>query len=1716
MKKTMLRLLVVLFIITTTMCLTTVTTFATEFERDIVQINNGWKFKFNQGSSFGTDIDDSAWAQVDLPHTWNAEDGVDSGSNYARGKGMYRKTVTIPAEFEGKRIYIAFKGVNAVSTLYIDGELVPFVMDDGTTGSSHKGGYTQFRYDITDLVTPGASHIFAVCADNTRYEWIAPIDADFTFYGGIYRDVELIAVAPIHFDLLDNGSDGLYISALKNTDEEWTVTIKTTITNDTDLQKTVGLSTVIREPEVFESIEGIDQSLTAFDEASMTGTAILAEESIPVILEPYEKKVVTRTYSVTNPRLWNGTADPFRYFVTTTITEGSAVLDRVSDHFGFRTYYADANNGFFLNGVSYPLRGVSRHQDFDGVGNAINTQMQDTDLAILVELGANTVRLAHYPHCDYFYDLCDRYGIVVWAETPFISYIGGTGDYGAFDENRTLFFQNVKTQFVELIRSQYNHPSIFFWSIQNEVDIPYDSLMKNIMEKELYPLVKAEDPSRLATFATFHEQGFSWKADLVGLNFYPAWYGYEVQDFTTEVLRYHRLYPDLILGISEYGAGGSPSQHTEGIHRPEPFGDPFHPEEYQTYVHENIARQIYSGQLDFLWATYVWNLFDFGSDKRCEGDRFGINDKGLVTFDRSLKKDAFYVYKAIWSAEPFVHLQRKRFETRDCGNIIVKASSNCDTLSITVNGQPFGSPIINDGIGQFAWENVPLNMGENTVTLTGVKDDVTYTDTVVWTRVPSDNVGISSSSLKIDNAKKSIVLRTAVTVESIGSLVKTDSLGATLSVLSPDKTTVITSGGITPRMYLRVTSESGAATADYQFVSNNIAFNKTVVAEGKNYNDFTDGKTSAITLNSFGLSKQLTVLLERPYYVTNLHLFTKYADCQYTVSVSTDGVNYRTISHTKTTSNTKTVLGLGGVEAKNIRIDIIAPESIISLSEIEVDGWNFDGTDYSVHEGKRLIVTNTGTNQVPDGVFLESLDITGNCIFEIERNSSVFYISDGDKLKLSDPSGSIIYYTICTGNDCTNNHSNNIALGKPLKISDNGQSGRLPKYINDGIIGNSSNDISRWQASSSSYPQWVIIDLGDVYSIEKYNLTTFAAAYNDRYYGYKVYSGTDEDNFTLIHDMSSNKNQSGIHSKSFTSTYGRYIKLEITNSSKGSAGIYEFEIYGSVAEAIPTDLDVKYKKVILGVDSTEKISLEIIPGHAEPPVDIVYNSLDNSIATVNSDGIITGVSKGNTTINLSSASLGKSIDIAVTVSDKHNLSVNRPIITHTNPDQSSSVSIKNFNDGSIETRWQGGQSASASNPTIITVDLEKQCTITDFEASFFNPENRVHYYEILVSTDNQTYTTAVNNLNNSSYNMKTYTHRLSEPVTARYVQLKITGQSAGSTPGVMEFSVYGESKEIEITCASFDKEFICMAVGEEYTPIITIAPNTANPDGLIWNSTNPSAVTAVNGVITAVGLGNAQISVSNSSGKILDTIDVFSESKKNLSIGKKVIDYDDYGYLHEPGTGYKNTVENLTDGMIPSDNLNFPRWHFNDRNTHYAVIDLEKIYKISDVKMYFFYYTQRAYGYEISVSVDGTNYTTVLSKLDNDKMGIQSETFNIPVYARYVRLDVTAPTNKPGSTTGVYEFSIYGEELSGDSMDYCSIYSDTAHQAANIIFASYYQNKLLSVKVLENASIASGNNIVIIPDALVKDTADTIKVMVWKPFTTLEPILDVKTISLDN
>ncbi len=546
---------------------------------------------------------------VTLPHTWNAVDGQDGGNDYYRGTCSYSKTFARPA---GERIFLEINGAAHRSVVSLNGKEL----------ARHDGGYSRFRVELTDALRGENELVISVDnADNTE---VYPQKADFTFYGGLYRSVNLIAVPEEHFELLKDGTPGIKVTPVVDLEAKRAV---------------VTVETWHNAKEVIITLNG-------------------------------ETKTVERCaeFVIENVHLWDGLDDPYLYTVSAKLASG----DEISARFGCRVFSCDPEKGFFLNGRSYPLRGVSRHQDLKGKGNALSYDDHAADMAIIRELGANTLRLAHYQHAQEFYDLCDENGIVVWAEIPYITMHMQNGRQNTLDQMR------------ELITQCYNHPCIAVWGLSNEITAA-SAVNEELLENHrlLNELCHRMDPTRLTTMANVFmletDSPILEIPDINSYNLYFGWYLGELEQTDEFFDEYHAKYPDRVIGFSEYGADANPAFHSS---RPEK-GD--YSEEYQAMYHEHMLNMI--EQRPYLWATHVWNLFDFAADGRDEGGKHGENQKGLVTFDRSLRKDAFYLYKAAWNkTEPFVHLCGKRYVNRCEEQTEIKVYSNRGEVSLYVDG----------------------------------------------------------------------------------------------------------------------------------------------------------------------------------------------------------------------------------------------------------------------------------------------------------------------------------------------------------------------------------------------------------------------------------------------------------------------------------------------------------------------------------------------------------------------------------------------------------------------------------------------------------------------------------------------------------------------------------------------------------------------------------------------------------------------------------------------------------------------------------------------------------------------------------------------------------------------------------------------------------------------------------------------------------------------
>ncbi|MBQ2827923.1 MAG: glycoside hydrolase family 2 protein [Clostridia bacterium] len=585
------------------------------------------------------------WYWVNLPHSWNAIDGQDGGNDYFRGTCLYAKTFDKMDLPETDRYYLEIKGANSSADVYVNGKNL----------AHHDGGYSTWRVDITDSLQ--RDNIIVIAVDNSPSQEVYPQVADFTFYGGLYRDVNLICVNNSHFDLDYYGGPGIKVTP-EICGKDAKVEAEVYLTNAKENQ-------VIRY--VISDAEGKEISKA----------------------ETKETKV---NLNIENVHLWHGRKDPYLYRITAELVEENEVIDNISANFGCRTFRVDPENGFILNGEEYPLRGVSRHQDRWGFGNALLPEHHEEDIDLIMEVGATTIRLAHYQHDQYFYDLCDRKGLVIWAEIPYISQHmpGGRA--------------NTVSQMKELIIQNYNHPSIVVWGLSNEITMKGDDdpdLLEN--HNILNDLCHEMDKTRLTTIAAVSpcdiESPYIQIPDLVSYNHYFGWYGGDTTMNGPWFDNFHKRWPDIPIGCSEYGC------EALNWHTSKPIqGD--YTEEYQAYYHEELIKQFFSRK--YMWATHVWNMFDFGADARSEGGENGQNHKGLVTFDRKYKKDSFYAYKAWLSDEPFVHLCGKRYIDRVEDVTKVTIYSNQAEVELFANGKSLGKKTAED---HFFYFDVP-NVGE--------------------------------------------------------------------------------------------------------------------------------------------------------------------------------------------------------------------------------------------------------------------------------------------------------------------------------------------------------------------------------------------------------------------------------------------------------------------------------------------------------------------------------------------------------------------------------------------------------------------------------------------------------------------------------------------------------------------------------------------------------------------------------------------------------------------------------------------------------------------------------------------------------------------------------------------------------------------------------------------------------------------------------------------
>ena len=645
--------------------------------RKTTLFNDNWNF-VREGKS----------EPVSLPHTWNAVDGQGT-SDYYRGECKYEKRFTKPEYREGQRVYIEFRGVNSSARVLIN----------GTEAASHDGGYSTFRADITDQLQ--SENTLTVYADNSPNDRVYPQKADFTFYGGIYRDVYMLIVEETHFDLDFCGGSGFLVTPkLNGADAELVL-------------------------EAYIKGEAEKVVVTVSDRE---GTELAAVE-----LAKTDGKYTGR-YSIKDARRWNGRKDPYLYQAAAAVYADGKKSDEVSVRFGCREYSFDPEKGFFLNGESYPLHGVSRHQDRLGVGNALTKEMQEEDMELILSVGANSIRLAHYQHDQYFYDLCDEKGIVAWAEIPYITVHMPNGR------------ENTIRQMKELIVQNYHHASIICWAISNEISLQgvTDDLLEN--HKILNDMIHEMDHGRVSAMANLFmletDSPLVTLPDIRGYNLYYGWYVGDPQDNDAWFDKFHKEYPDIAIGLTEYGADA-----TIRLQSPKPEkGD--YTESYQAVYHEHMLEML--AARPYIWGSYVWNMFEFAAAGRDEAGDPGKNHKGLITFDRKVKKDAYYIYKAWWTTEPFVHICGRRYHDRIEENTEIKVYSNVPQVKLYVDDREFGTAVSGHHVFRF---QVPIR-GIHKIRALAVMDGSEHgdiSDTIEVAKVSEPNPAYFISADKVRN-----------------------------------------------------------------------------------------------------------------------------------------------------------------------------------------------------------------------------------------------------------------------------------------------------------------------------------------------------------------------------------------------------------------------------------------------------------------------------------------------------------------------------------------------------------------------------------------------------------------------------------------------------------------------------------------------------------------------------------------------------------------------------------------------------------------------------------------------------------------------------------------------------------------------------------------------------------------------------------------------------
>lgn len=1231
-------------------------------ERVVTDISNDWRFCLERDmdqkpESGSVPTANSVWEEVTIPHCWNIDDGADGGGNYHKGIGWYMKDFSAEelteALYGGKQIYLEIGAACKISEVYVNGKKI----------ARHEGGYSRIRVDLTDELKLGQANTIAISVDN-RVNNLTPMSGDFTVFGGLYRDISLIAVGDVHMDLDQKtsfGGRGLYVSqrGTENVTADTTVEevfggggrldVAGEVKNSADEAKTVSAEAVIYDAD-WNAVADYD-----FE----------AVELAPGAYHSFEQELV-----VDDPHLWNGEEDPYQYNVVFEVSVDGEVVDRERDRVGFRFFCADPDKGFFLNGESYPLRGVNSHQDRFARGYAATHQDREQDLAMISELGANAIRFAHYQHDPLVYELAAERGITVWAEIPMVNSI----------VNTRAFYESTTNNLRELIHQAYNIPSVLMWGIHNE-QWPNNKGITVLLD-QLYKTCKEEDPSRLVTVATAQDPGdnvtesnwdsitLSWQSDVSAWNKYFGLYqGKDARYFGSWINQVHdygakhktiygsdaaitnpeggkenipvRVHGNV--GMSEYGVEGNPYVHDENPGYSDKADN--RSEEWQSQWHEIYYKVI--NESPWMWGSYIWNMFEFGSDSRNDAGRAGTNNKGIVSYDRTIKKDVFYFYKANWSDEPTLKITGERFEVRNQSDIEVKVYSNMDKVELFVDGvsqgeltangnqepalnnqgQPDDTLLPNTQMGKFVWDVNLAGQGEHKVVAVGTDGDgKVYTDTVTWNRKFYEEPGISSTKYNVNSASHTISgVPGGTTVETLKANITPLQNSAFEVYTAEEELIEDPSASVRLGMIVRVTAEDGVHTADYLITSDPITKGKTVSANANQNDSYlakyaVDGNTTTRWGSGGKFPGWIQIDLGDVYTLDKLDtLWYASSGRNYTFEVvgSMDGENFHTLLPSQnSTQGAAEPTWTGqifedGAQARYLKINVTGCSAGSSASpsiyEIQATGFRLNSSAYGINNADRVIVgVDPGTTA---DELLSSLSVEGDYnTLEVDLDEdgvltadSVVVINYGD--------GKEATYTLSTNGP----DNRPISQGKPaeaLEIDVNGT--MIPNEDSgDGCSLDRDHDVAanlvdgdlatRWTGAltggghtipSNAYPAEVLIDLEDEYELNELFMSTYDP--KTRLYKFAVYAGNDPDTLkseeNIILDMRDNKEFSSGNKE--ISGRGRYILLSVTGntspSSYRAASVYELSVYGY--RFAPENLVVdKESMTVAGVEVQTKV-----------------------------------------------------------------------------------------------------------------------------------------------------------------------------------------------------------------------------------------------------------------------------------------------------------------------------------------------------------------------------------------------------------------------------------------------------------------------------------------------------------------------------------------------